>query len=98
MNCGLCMFDAVMCLCIGTYMYTCMCVKRGRIYQALSKYPDKSEIEKLCYCLVGLGQQKSERLPQMNATHLLLLYYATAQGMGWHRDSDPNDGDNDHPV
>lgn len=37
-------------------------------------------------------------MPAMNPTHLLLLYYTTADGMYWHTDSDENDGDNDHPI
>jgi hypothetical protein len=34
----------------------------------------------------------------MEPTHLLLLYYTSTDGMGWHRDSDKNDGDNDQPI
>jgi len=71
---------------------------RGRIYQALTKYPDSERITKFCLDLVRLAQTTADKLPDMQATHLLLLYYATADGMGWHRDSDKNDGDNDHPI
>jgi hypothetical protein len=48
----------------------------------------------MCLALVKCAQAAAPALPAMNATHLLLLYYATAQGMSWHRDSDKNDGDN----
>jgi len=33
-----------------------------------------------------------------NATPMLLLKCRTSAGMGWHRDSDKNDGDNDGPI
>jgi len=71
---------------------------RGRIFQALYKYPDANRIKKLCLDLVAAAQQKTTKLPSMEPTHLLLLYYATADGMSWHRDSDANDGDTDQPV
>ncbi len=58
---------------------------RGRIYQALSKYPEFDRIKQMCLDLVGMARTKAEALPAMNATHLLLLYYATADGMIWHK-------------
>jgi alkylated DNA repair dioxygenase AlkB len=71
---------------------------RGRIYQALHKYPEAKRVRDICMNLVKMAQTKAEKLPNMEPTHLLLLYYATSDGMGWHRDSDPNDGDNDQPI
>jgi len=56
------------------------------------------KIKKLCVDLVTAAQKFAPKLPNINATHLLLLYYTSDQGMAWHRDSDANDGDNDHPI
>lgn len=71
---------------------------RGRLYQPISRYPSPDVIKRVCLDLVRVGRTKAEKLPDMDVTHLLLLYYATAEGMSWHRDTDPNDGDNDHPI
>jgi len=71
---------------------------RGRIYEAIKHYPAPDLIEKLCQSFVGQARSKAARLPEMNPTHLLLLYYTTAEGMYWHMDADDNDGDNDHPI
>merc|ERR1712118_277151 len=73
-------------------------VSRGRIYQALHHYRDCSMVQALCSTLVDIARSVAPKLPQMDVTHMLLLYYTGAEGMGWHRDSDPNDGDNDHPI
>jgi len=71
---------------------------RGRIYDAITKYPNPEMITELCQSMVGSARALDTKMPLMNPTHLLLLYYATAQGMYWHTDSDENDGDNDHPI
>lgn len=71
---------------------------RGRIYQALSKYPNHEKITSLCLDLVTRAQTVAAKLPNMTPTHLLLLYYTSVDGMGWHRDSDKNDGDNNEPI
>lgn len=71
---------------------------RGRIYEAVKHYPAADVIEGLCQSLVGQARAKDGKMPEMNPTHLLLLYYATAEGMYWHADADENDGDNDHPI
>lgn len=54
--------------------------------------------QELCHALVKLAQEQDTRMPDMQPTHLLLLYYASQDGMCWHSDSDKNDGDNDHPI
>eukprot|EP01121_Diplochlamys_sp_Union-15-3_P005552 TRINITY_DN15896_c0_g1_i1.p1 TRINITY_DN15896_c0_g1~~TRINITY_DN15896_c0_g1_i1.p1 ORF type:complete len:244 (-),score=37.48 TRINITY_DN15896_c0_g1_i1:24-755(-) len=71
---------------------------RGRIYDAITEFPEPTQIEALCQSLVKLSREVDDRMPEMKPTHLLLLYYATEEGMYWHKDSDPNDGDNDHPI
>jgi hypothetical protein len=71
---------------------------RGRIYRELIDFPEYKTLKTICNDLVKLAQQKSNKIPDMEITHLLLVYYANDEGMGWHRDSDKNDGDNDHPI
>eukprot|EP01119_Soliformovum_irregulare_P003198 TRINITY_DN13535_c0_g1_i1.p1 TRINITY_DN13535_c0_g1~~TRINITY_DN13535_c0_g1_i1.p1 ORF type:complete len:170 (-),score=22.65 TRINITY_DN13535_c0_g1_i1:113-622(-) len=71
---------------------------RGRIYDALSKFPQSEIVKQLCLNLLSKAQQKDQKMPSSDPTHLLLLYYANDDGMYWHRDSDKNDGSNDHPV
>ena len=71
---------------------------RGRMYDAITRFPDADYVRMLCDNLVKLARQNDSKMPEMNPTHLLLLYYATEQGMHWHADADPNDGDNDHPI
>merc|ERR1712217_72666 len=44
------------------------------------------------------AQTQDPHMPDMVPTHLLLLYYASDRGMGWHRDDDENDGIGDEPV
>jgi hypothetical protein len=51
----------------------------------------------ICNDLVKLAQQKSNKIPDMEITDLLLVYYANDEGC-WNSDSDKNDGDNDHPI
>jgi len=48
----------------------------------------------------GSGDGTRERLamPAMQATHLLLLYYAKNNRLGWHRDDGKNDGASVLPV
>ena len=65
-----------------------------------SLFPTMSESVS-CVRNGSMKRRRSSRTsPFMDLTHMLLLYYKSAQGsgMGWHRDSDPNDGDNDHPI
>ena len=71
---------------------------RGRIYDAIDNFPEADGIRGLCLDLVQQSRAAQPNIPQMHVTHMLLLLYTTAEGMGWHRDSDPNDGDNDHPI
>jgi alkylated DNA repair dioxygenase AlkB len=71
---------------------------RGRIYDSLMTFPNYQTIQTLCNSLVGKARELDAKMPQMMPTHLLLLKYANADGMYWHADSDPNDGDNDHPI
>lgn len=71
---------------------------RGRIYDTINVFPDAKSVQDLCEEMVSIARDKDNKMPQMFPTHLLLLYYATPDGMYWHKDSDPNDGDNDHPI
>lgn len=71
---------------------------RGRVYDAITTFPEPEKIRSLCSSLVSLARNVDQRMPEMNPTHLLLLYYASQGGMSWHKDADPNDGDNDHPI
>src|SRR4051812_25011314 len=59
---------------------------------------DSKVVKEVCDKLVSIAREKDSELPQMNPTHLILLYYATGEGMYWHADDDVNDGDNDHPI
>jgi len=72
--------------------------KRGRLYNAIGKYSEYETLVSLCNESVKAAQSKDSKMPEQNPTHLLLLYYTGFEGMCWHRDTDPNDGDNDHPV
>lgn len=72
--------------------------ERGRIYDAIHKFPESDMIKQKCLGFVSLAQKYDSKMPSTNPTHLLLLYYAGESGMYWHRDSDKNDGDTDHPV
>jgi alkylated DNA repair dioxygenase AlkB len=72
-------------------------VGRGRVYDAITTFPEPNTIRDLCNHLVSLARGSDGHMPMMSPTHLLLLYYSSG-GMYWHRDSDPNDGDNDHPI
>ena len=71
---------------------------RGRMYDAIERYPEPDRIRALCLQLVSRCRAVQPKLPEMDVTHMLLLLYTSAQGMDWHRDSDKNDGDNDHPI
>jgi alkylated DNA repair protein (DNA oxidative demethylase) len=71
---------------------------RGRIYQALSQFPDPEIVTGMCHELLRLARDVVPQLPPMTPTHLLLLYYTTHRGIPWHRDNDPNDGDNLEPI
>jgi len=71
---------------------------RGRIYDAIETFPEPNNIRDLCDTLVKAAQKRDDKMPSMQPTHLLLLYYATEEGMYWHSDSDKNDGDNNHPI
>lgn len=71
---------------------------RGRCYKALRSFPEHSELQALVSRLVSSAREVAQKLPEQHTTHMLVLYYATAEGMEWHRDSDPNDGNNDEPI
>jgi alkylated DNA repair dioxygenase AlkB len=74
-------------------------VNRGRVYRSLADYgDDEGRLKALCERLVGDAQAACPALPDIDVTHLLVVYYQGSGGMCWHRDSDANDGDNDHPI
>lgn len=66
--------------------------KRGRIYDDIEHFPDSHTVRTLCHSLVNCAQRVDGKMPSMDPTHLLLLYYASDDGMEWHSDSDVNDG------
>jgi len=71
---------------------------RGRIYNAIDKYPDYLPLLDTCNRFAKLANEMDESMPEMNPSHLLLLQYTGTRGMGWHSDNGANDGDNDHPI
>jgi alkylated DNA repair dioxygenase AlkB len=71
---------------------------RGRIYDTIKAFPNANLVQDLCEEMVSIARGKDNQMPPMFPTHLLLLHYASPDGMCWHRDDDPNDGDNDHPI
>jgi len=71
---------------------------RGRIYDSINKFTTADVVTSLCHEMVSAARAHDNKMPEMTPTHLLLLYYATADGMYWHSDNDKNDGDNDHPI
>ena len=71
---------------------------RGRIYDAISTYPNPEVMLDLCLELVNRARSLDDALPEMQPTHLLLLCYTGVKGMGWHSDTGKNDGDNNHPI
>eukprot|EP01087_Luapelamoeba_hula_P012375 TRINITY_DN3447_c0_g1_i1.p1 TRINITY_DN3447_c0_g1~~TRINITY_DN3447_c0_g1_i1.p1 ORF type:complete len:312 (+),score=76.95 TRINITY_DN3447_c0_g1_i1:25-936(+) len=73
-------------------------VGRGRIYDAIETFPEHGAVEALCHRAVSVARSHDDKMPEMNPTHLLLLWYATTEGMCWHSDNDKNDGDNNHPI
>jgi alkylated DNA repair dioxygenase AlkB len=72
-------------------------LSRGRVYSAITTFPEANTIRKFCDRLVSVSRNADVKMPAMQPTHLLLLYYASG-GMTWHKDDDTNDGDNDHPI
>jgi len=71
---------------------------RGRIYNAISTFPESEKLASIASEIAKLAQDHDQSLPDFTPTHLLLLYYATKSGIGWHADGGANDGDNDHPI
>jgi len=71
---------------------------RGRIYNVLTTFANHEMLSEICLDLVATAREHNDQIPEMQPTHLLLLYYTGTNGMGWHRDSGANDGDNDHPI
>ena len=75
---------------------------RGRIYDALGKYPPI--LTELCQKNLVRAAQFDSSIKPIDATHFILLYYQTLAEppnsgyIPWHQDKDPNDGDDDQPV
>ena len=69
------------------------------MYKPLGQYAEGEHLQKLCLELVDTARKNTTaKLPPMDVTHLLCVLYTNTSGMSWHRDSDENDGDNDHPI
>lgn len=71
---------------------------RDRIYGAINTYPEHQFLSCLCTRITELARQHDPTIKPMSPTHLLLLYYAGKNGMGYHRDDGENDGDEDYPI
>lgn len=48
------------------------------IYDTIDNFQNPNMVTDLCQQLVNAAQKHDPKLPNMNPTHLLLLYYATA--------------------
>jgi len=73
-------------------------VNRGRMYNAIETFPEHEKLMEVCLNLIDIARKHDDQIPEMQPTHLLLLYYSSTSGMGWHSDNGKNDGDNDHPI
>ena len=71
---------------------------RGRVYDALDNFERSDKVKHFASSLVKMARSHDDTLPDMTPTHMILLYYATCEGMVWHADDDENDGDNNHPI
>lgn len=71
--------------------------KRGRVFDAIDAFKD-TNLQQLCTAAVADAREADSSMPDMDATHLLLVYYESGRGIFWHKDDAPNDGQNDRPV
>jgi alkylated DNA repair dioxygenase AlkB len=69
---------------------------RGRIYDAVTTFDGR--FRELCQQVVHAARSADVSMPAMDPTHLLMLFYTSARGMGYHRDEGENDGQGDEPV
>lgn len=69
---------------------------RGRIYGRAACYPPW--VRELCLREVARARAADPHMPEMEPTHLVLLYYMSAGGKAWHRDDQANDGRSRAPV
>ena len=69
---------------------------RGRIFAPISRFSPSTAA--LCAEALRLAMQQDQAMPAMEPTHLLVLWYARARGMGYHRDDGENDGCGRTPV
>lgn len=70
--------------------------RRGRIYDAITRFPNWINDNARAACEVARKVDSS--MPKMCCTHLLLNMYTSSNGLVWHRDIYENDGQSDHPV
>lgn len=56
---------------------------RGRVYDALDNFDRCEMVQKFALELVKTAQAHDDTLPAMRPTHMILLYYATTEGMVW---------------
>jgi alkylated DNA repair dioxygenase AlkB len=71
---------------------------RGRIYDALKRYPQHTKLSNLCKSLNQIAKRADADLPDITPTHLLTMYYTTKRHLGWHRDDGKQDGESTEPV
>jgi len=69
---------------------------RGRVYNRIGRFDDR--YARMCRRLSALANGEDEEIPIMDPTHMLLLYYPSMKGIGFHRDEGENDGTGDLPI
>jgi len=71
---------------------------RGRIYDAIEKYPEHQTMINLCQRWSEIGSQHDSTIKPIVPTHLLLLMYSGKSGLGYHVDRADSDGLGDYPI
>ena len=75
---------------------------RGRYYDAVENFgPRAGAVARLAERCARLARglpRHGASMPTFEATHLLLLFYATGRRLGWHRDNGAQDGASLQPV
>ena len=70
---------------------------RGRIFSSIKDWPTWVK-DNVCNRAVTQAREVEATLSTMSPTHVLLLCYMNAEGVGWHRDIYENDGQGESPI
>jgi len=70
---------------------------RGRIFSSIKDWPTWVK-DNVCNRAVTQAREVDATLSTMSPTHVLLLCYMNAEGVGWHRDIYENDGQGESPI